>query len=328
MKKIVFIFGFLFYCFAATSIAQTKDIQQLKKEAQQGNAIAQNALGYAYFSGDGITKDVKHAVIWFKKAAIKGHREAQANLAYCYREGIGIAKNLNQAFVWEKKAAEKGDLQSQNNLGFYYENGMGVAKNLKQAAVWYRKAADQGLDIAKENLKRLEEKIANSNISDVVAFDLKGKVKSCKIYEKDISDVLRFLSGNASALIDGDPIEEHTFKANGQYIPKEGEKVTYEGKCLKKIKLDTDQTEYIYKNGRLQNKNFQGSFWGMPVINMYIFTYDSNGMIIKEECKSNDGSLVTTYSDYKYDSQGNWVKRVCKTGEGLPKGQVRVIRYY
>ena len=163
---------------------------------------------------------------------------------------------------------------------------------------------------------------------DVVAFDLKGKVKSCKIYEKDVSDVLRFMSGDLSALADGEPTEELNFKANGQYIPKEGEVVTYEGKYLKKIKLGTDITEYIYKNGRLQNKNFVGSFWGMQIVSMYIFTYDSKGSVIKEECKSMNGDLVTTYSDYKFDSHGNWVKRICKTGEGLPRGQVRVIRYY
>ena len=122
--------------------------------------------------------------------------------------------------------------------------------------------------------------------------------------------------------------ESYSFTSNGKYLPDEYEKVTYEGGLLKKIEIGTDKTEYIYKNGRLQNKNFFGDFWGMPVVSMYIYTYDDNGLIIEKVCKSTGGDLTTKYSNYELDSKGNWIKRIYRIGDGLPVGEFRKIIYY
>ena len=45
-----------------------------------GNEIAQEWLGYMYFSGEGVTKDYKQAIYWYLKAAEQGNDSALNNL--------------------------------------------------------------------------------------------------------------------------------------------------------------------------------------------------------------------------------------------------------
>lgn len=85
-----------------------ESIQSAKNKAQKGDAEAQLELGICYYTGDGVAKDYKQAVYWFKKAAEQGRVEAQYYLGICYYEGEGVAKDLNQAVYWFKKAAEQG----------------------------------------------------------------------------------------------------------------------------------------------------------------------------------------------------------------------------
>ena len=52
--------------------------------AEQGNANAQNNLGEAYYNGEGVAKDTKEAVRWFRMAADQGDADAQNNLGVAY----------------------------------------------------------------------------------------------------------------------------------------------------------------------------------------------------------------------------------------------------
>jgi len=269
MKKNYFIICLLVF-FAATCAAQTIDIQQLTKKAQQGDASAQNNLASAYFTGNGVSKDATKAVYWFRKAAEKGNIAAQSNLAYCYQEGVGIGKDLKQAFVWQKKAAEQGDLMSQNDLGFYYEYGFGVAVDLEQAEVWYRKAANQGYAQAKKNL----ESLLNSKESDAHAFGLKGKVKDCmwlkgargKYYLKPFGYTLRF---------------------------DETGKITWADAIIKRD-----------KNGRIEKMTEKNGR------NEILFNYDSDGLVSRfyfgpKTKDTGEALLMTTIYEFEYDNRGN-----------------------
>ena len=62
-----------------------------------------------------------------------------------YGNGDGVAKNAKLALTWFRKAAEQGYAIAQCNLGCMCANGNGVAKNAKLAVAWFRKAAEQGL---------------------------------------------------------------------------------------------------------------------------------------------------------------------------------------
>ena len=74
----------------------------------------------------------------------------------------GVAKDFKQAVFWYRKSADQGNEWGQKNLGICYEKGKGVAKDLEQAVFWFRKSAEQGNDYAK---KRLRESWAQPYLS-------------------------------------------------------------------------------------------------------------------------------------------------------------------
>ncbi len=104
-----------------------------------------------YQDGEGVPKDDKQAVVWYRKAAEQGHIDAQSKLGFMYKYGLGV-KDEQQAVVWFRKAAEQGHAGAQLFLGMIYENGEGVPKDEQQAVEWYRKAAEQGHASAQESL--------------------------------------------------------------------------------------------------------------------------------------------------------------------------------
>jgi len=167
-------------------------IDERRKEAGQGDARAQLALGNCYRDGMGVKQDFVEAANWYRKAAEQGDATAQCFLGHCYRDGKGVRQDLNEAFKWYRKGAEQGDpriqfvlsscyykgegvkddrveaakwlqksaeqgfLFAQFYLGDAYEKGDGVGKNLQEAVKWYRKAAEQGHPEAKVALQRIE----------------------------------------------------------------------------------------------------------------------------------------------------------------------------
>jgi TPR repeat protein len=51
-----------------------------------------------------------------------------------YDNGEGVPKDEKQAVAWYKKAADQGYAQAQLNIGSMYDNGEGVQKDYKQDA--------------------------------------------------------------------------------------------------------------------------------------------------------------------------------------------------
>lgn len=62
-------------------------IEQLKRDAEAGDASAQNTLACAYYNGDGIEKDIPAALELFRKSAAGGDNYGLSNLAYRYKYG-------------------------------------------------------------------------------------------------------------------------------------------------------------------------------------------------------------------------------------------------
>jgi len=50
--------------------------QKTTQAAEQGDAAAQSQLGVMYYSGAGVTLDLKQAFYWFTKAAEQGDEDA------------------------------------------------------------------------------------------------------------------------------------------------------------------------------------------------------------------------------------------------------------
>ncbi|HCU67625.1 MAG TPA: hypothetical protein DF774_17900 [Rheinheimera sp.] len=155
-----------FICFAATAAIDDYDaglvclnfnnfscaIVEFQKAATQGDARAQNALGWMYDNGRGVKQDSTKAFEWYQKAAEQGNAIAQYNLGLQYSKGLGIKQDNARAVEWFHKAATQGIASAQNDLGFMYDNGRGVKQDSAKAFEWYQKAAAQGDAIAQYNL--------------------------------------------------------------------------------------------------------------------------------------------------------------------------------
>jgi hypothetical protein len=68
--------------------------------AAQGNARAQDALGFMYERGNGVPRDDAQAVKWFRKSADQGNAAAQFSLGRKYHEGRGVGQDSVQAYMW------------------------------------------------------------------------------------------------------------------------------------------------------------------------------------------------------------------------------------
>jgi len=100
-----------------------------RKAAEQGDADAQNNLGFMYKNGYGVAQEYAQAVAGYRKAAEQGHAGAQINLRVKYDNGQGVAQDYRQAVAWYRKAAEQGHADAQNNLGVMYRNAQGVPQS-------------------------------------------------------------------------------------------------------------------------------------------------------------------------------------------------------
>lgn len=94
----------------------TSSVDQFRKWADEGNAVAQLQLGYIYLQGfDGVKEDAQTGVDWLKKSANQGNIEAMNQLGATYFTGMGnVKKDIHAGVEWWLKAARKGDLNSLN----------------------------------------------------------------------------------------------------------------------------------------------------------------------------------------------------------------------
>ena len=149
---------------------------RLLKDAEQGDAAAQDHVAYLYMSGWGVELNYNEALKWLEKAVSQGNASAQNHLGIMYHNGTCVACDLHKASeLWEmaaqqgnanamlnlggnlgrkgwqkkgmarfKKEAEMGNSYAQLCLGWIYKYGKGVMMNDSLAVKWFRKAAESG----------------------------------------------------------------------------------------------------------------------------------------------------------------------------------------
>lgn len=78
------------------------------------------------------------AVKFYRMAAEQGNAEAQNSLGYCYGNGLGVEKDLIESAKWHRLSAEQGEVMAQKALGDCYYNGHGVAQDYTEAIKWYK----------------------------------------------------------------------------------------------------------------------------------------------------------------------------------------------
>lgn len=90
------------------------------------------------------------------KLAEQGYPLAECQIGYFYYEGLGVKKDLEKSFYWTSRSAEHGDRDAQYNLAeLFYMEGAAVKKDADKAKEWYEKAARQGQPEAMERCRQL-----------------------------------------------------------------------------------------------------------------------------------------------------------------------------
>ena len=136
---------------AATETADrptpVEDVAQYTREAERGDAEAQNALGRAYETGRGVDKDYGEALVWYRRAADQGHAEAQYQLCEAYAGGLGVERDDAKAKAWCLPAAEAGHVWAQGELGRLYR--LSTPPDHARAVEWNGLASQQGSALAR-----------------------------------------------------------------------------------------------------------------------------------------------------------------------------------
>ncbi len=144
--------------FQATSMPANMELarEDLLTAANGGDLEAQHSLGCFYFFGIGGDRSEVDAVKWFRKAAEQGHANAQHRMGRAYRSqlGFGVSADDAEAVKWFRKATEQGHVQAQYDLARQLLYGEGVAKNAEEAVTLWRQIAEKGHAAAQSMLGR------------------------------------------------------------------------------------------------------------------------------------------------------------------------------
>lgn len=113
--------------------------------ASDGHPAAQMLLGQLYFNGEGVEKDLDHAMFWYNRAADNGFSDAQYRLGILYHDGSPeIEKNLDLAFIYLSQALESGHKDAIKKLEWLHKTELGIVVNLNDDIEVLKKVAASG----------------------------------------------------------------------------------------------------------------------------------------------------------------------------------------
>jgi len=70
--------------------------------------------------GWGKPQDYAEALSWYYRAAGQGNAQAQENIGYIFQHGTGVETDYAQAMSWFSKAAAQSNSMAENQLGWMY----------------------------------------------------------------------------------------------------------------------------------------------------------------------------------------------------------------
>ncbi|MEM8599843.1 MAG: DUF2610 domain-containing protein [Bacteroidota bacterium] len=122
--------------------------------AENGNAAALGALGYAHWVGEGVAKDLGRALALYRRAVDEGYSYGLTRLGHV-TEGLATEACLDgesdecrslrsQTIDYYRQGAAVGLRDSQYWLGWHSFRGKWVPQSHEQALNWYRLASEQG----------------------------------------------------------------------------------------------------------------------------------------------------------------------------------------
>jgi TPR repeat protein len=107
--------------------------------------FACHQLGAMYATGDGLPKDEKAAIRWYRRGARRGDPLSQYDLGFMLLLGDGTEPDPEGAVRWLSRAADGGEAQAARLLAEAYAKGSdGVPRNAAEARRWAAIATRSG----------------------------------------------------------------------------------------------------------------------------------------------------------------------------------------
>ena len=133
------------------------DIEPVKVLAEEGDIRAQDELGFRFYAGRGVGKDLEEAFKWFRMAAEQDYPPAQNYLGIMYAKGQGVEMDEQEAVRWFLKAAEQNLNIAQYQLGKMYASGRGVERDVVIAYAWFNVAREEANKGSLEKIMTIEQ---------------------------------------------------------------------------------------------------------------------------------------------------------------------------
>jgi len=112
--------------------------------AEDGDAVAQTALGLMYLRGEEVVADERTAARWFHRAAQQGTFIARYALGSLVCPTCAPPPDYAESARRYRAAAQRGAALAQTNLAFLLAEGRGVGRDPVEALMWYEIAARTG----------------------------------------------------------------------------------------------------------------------------------------------------------------------------------------
>ena len=132
-----------FSLFMSLSPLLANELEELRNNAQNGDAKAQLELAIALRDGKGIPKNDAEAMRWAHQAADAGDTDAQDFVGFAYLRGAMVKRNPALAIAYFKEAADDS-AQAAFNLGQCYFGAQGTEQDCAKALEYWEKAASKG----------------------------------------------------------------------------------------------------------------------------------------------------------------------------------------
>ncbi len=136
-----------YYCYISGYNSETNDALAVKNfalAAEQNHQEATYWLGYMYYNGRGVDRDLKQAKEIWSRPVVKNHGQAQSLLAELNR-AEEERQHAEEEVAKAREAADAGDAAAQLQMARYLETGtVGVACDKAKGLEYLRLAAGQG----------------------------------------------------------------------------------------------------------------------------------------------------------------------------------------
>ena len=128
-----------------------EELEQLKRDAEQGDAEAQYELAICYRNGSGVEEDLEKYIYWLRLSAEQGWGHAIYRMCLNYAFGFCVERDCEKAKYWYLKGendteealrekAENGDIKCQGLMARL----CGILQDDEGELYWIKRSADQG----------------------------------------------------------------------------------------------------------------------------------------------------------------------------------------